>query len=99
MKLTPEIIEKIAELSRLSVTEAEKTYYAEQLSVIFDYIEMLDEVDTSAVLPTVQMSGLVDQVRADQAVPASIDVRRRLLQAFPEQEGGLLKVKAVFEKK
>ena len=84
-------------LARLSLTDNEKEYYAEQLSVILDYIEILNEVDTTGVEETCQVTGLMDVVRED--VPISIDeeTRKKLIDCFPEKSGDLLKVKAVFE--
>jgi aspartyl-tRNA(Asn)/glutamyl-tRNA(Gln) amidotransferase subunit C len=97
MKLTSEQVAQIATLARLSLTEEEKLRYADQLSAIFGYIEMLDEVDTSGVPETCQVTGLMDVVRED--VPVSIDeeTRKKLIVCFPEKSGDLLKVKAVFE--
>ncbi len=98
MKLTVDEIEKVAKLSRLALTEQEKKYYAEQLSGIFGYIEMLNEVDTEGVKATDQVTGLSDQTRPDLIVPSSVDMQKKLMDAFPEKQGNLLKVKAVFDK-
>lgn len=89
-------IEKIAELARLELSENEKQQYAEQLSVILDYIEMLNEVDTEGVPETVQVTGLEDVFRDDVVVSTDNEKLRKLIKAFPEKTGNLLKVKAVF---
>ena len=96
MKLDKDQIEQIATLARLELTEKEKTMYAEQLSVVLDYIEMLDEVDTTGVEETCQVTGLQDVVREDFVVEASEETKKKLINAFPEKVGKLLKVKAVF---
>ena len=96
MKLTITDIEKIADLARLELTETEKTEYAEQLSTVFSYMEMLNSVDTEGVPETCQVTGLEDVVREDVAVQADLDVRKKLIAAFPAQEANLLKVQAVF---
>lgn len=96
MKLDKDQIEQIATLARLELTEKEKTMYAEQLSVVLDYIEMLDEVNTTGVEETCQVTGLQDVVREDVVIEASEETKKKLINAFPEKVGKLLKVKAVF---
>lgn len=96
MKLTVTDIEKIADLARLELTEAEKIEYAEQLSTVFTYMDMLNAVDTEGVPETCQVTGLEDVTREDVAVQADLGVRKKLIAAFPEQEANLLKVQAVF---
>ena len=97
MKLTKDQIEQIAELARLALSEKEKRMYAEQLSVVFKYIEKLNEVDTEGVEETCQVTGLNDVVRDDIAKECPEEVRERLISLFPEHAGNQLKVKAVFE--
>lgn len=97
MKLTPEQIEAIAQLARLDLTDREKKMYAEQLSVVLDYIEMLDEVDTAGVEETCQVTGLEDIVREDVALECDEETRQKLINQFPDKMGNLLKVKAVFQ--
>lgn len=63
--LTKEEIIKIARLSRLQLTEEEITKYQEELSGVFDFFEMLEEVDTDGVEPTSQVTGLKNGLRAD----------------------------------
>ena len=97
MKLDKDQIEQIATLARLELTEKEKTMYAEQLSAVLGYIEMLDEVDTTGVEETCQVTGLEDVVREDVVEEASEETKKKLISAFPEKMGKLLKVKAVFD--
>ncbi len=97
MKLTPQQVAQIAHLARLSLTSKETENYAEQLSVIFGYMEMLNEVTTDAVQETCQVTGLMNVVREDVVFPISEEKRKKLIQAFPQKAGDLLKVKAVFQ--
>lgn len=90
-------IKHLAHLSRLSMTEEEQKMYAEQLSVIFDYMKLLEEVDTLSVPETSQVTGLEDVYRNDEVVVCDDNVRKKILQAFPEKHGELLKVKSVFQ--
>lgn len=96
MKLTAIEIESIAKLARLELSEAEKTMYAEQLSVILDYIDMLNEVETENIEETCQVTGLMDVTRGDTVYDCPEDVKRKLIAQFPEKIGNLLKVPAVF---
>lgn len=97
MKLTNEKVGQIATLARLAMTEKEKSYYADQLSVILNYIETLSEVDTEGVPETCQVTGLHDVVREDEVKKSSEETRRKIIANFPEKSGDLLKVKAVFD--
>lgn len=97
MKLTKDEIQSIATLARLELSEQEKEMYAEQLSAVLDYVEMLKEVDTSAVEETCQVTGLEDVFREDEVIKIDGEVRRAIIESFPEHTGALLKVRAVFE--
>lgn len=97
MSLTIAEVEHIAQLARLALTEEEKQQYAEQLSAIFDFMEVLNELDTSVVEETSQVTGLEDVLRADETVETERSVRDKLIAAFPQSQGNLLRVKAVFE--
>ncbi len=96
MKLTPQEVEDIAKLARLELTSKEKKMYAEQLSVVLDYVEMLNEVDTDGVEETCQVTGLEDVVREDEVHECSEETKKKIIKQFPEKVGELLKVKAVF---
>ena len=98
MKLERKDIEDLAKLARLDLTEDEKNRYAEQLSVIFEYFEMLGEVNTEDVPETCQVTGLLDVTRPDVAVQQDTETLEKLMACFPERQARLLKVKAVFKK-
>ncbi len=97
MKLSIDDVSHIAKLARLELTDGEKRMYAEQLSVVLEYIEMLDEVDTEGVEETCQVTGLSNIVRKDEVIECDKDTRDKLKALFPEREGNLLKVKKVFD--
>lgn len=89
-------IEHIARLARLELSESEKQQYAKELGIILDYVAMLDELDTSAVSETTQVTGLENVVREDEPTVMAEEDRKAMLEQFPERIGSLLKVKAVF---
>lgn len=96
MALTPQVIEQVAALARLELSEKEKKMYAEQLSVVLDYFSMLNEVNTDNVIETSQVTGLEDVTREDRVVERSEETKRKIIGNFPDKVGRLLKVKAVF---
>ena len=52
MKLTTEQVKKVAKLANLPVSSEEEELYAEQLSAILDYIDLLNTVDMSKLSPS-----------------------------------------------
>lgn len=64
--LTRDEIIKIAELSRLELSESEIEKYQTELSGILDFFEMLKEVNTEGVEPTAQVTGLENILRIDE---------------------------------
>lgn len=96
MKLTQKDIANIATLARLDLSEKEKQMYADQLSVVLDYIEMLNEVDTEGVEETCQVTGLKNAARQDEIIECDSDTRKKIINQFPDKMGDLLKVKAIF---
>jgi aspartyl-tRNA(Asn)/glutamyl-tRNA(Gln) amidotransferase subunit C len=94
--LTAEQVEKIATLSRLALTEEEKATFTQQLSSILDYVGQLKELNTEGVEPLQHIAPLENVFGPDEVRPCPPEERAELLNRFPEREGDLLKVKAVF---
>ncbi len=95
MKLTLDEVKHVAELAKLHLTDAEVAEYAEQLSAILDYAEMLQEVDTSDIPPTPYVLPLASVMRADEPEPSlPNDVA---LANAPDRDDGFFRVRAVFE--
>ncbi len=61
MKLSREDVLKLAKLSRLQLSEAEIYRYQKELSQILEYVEQLDSVDVTGLLPTYQVTGLTSE--------------------------------------
>lgn len=70
MKLDRAMVEHIAELAKLQLTEEEIDRYAEQLSDILAYAEKLQALDTDAIPPTASVLPLRNVLRPDQVVPS-----------------------------
>ena len=95
MKLTSAEVQHIAELARIELTETEKEKYAEELSAVLGFIEQLSEVNTNNVIPTSQVTGLVNVVRQDEIERCDEETRKQIFRSAPLIEGEYFKVKAV----
>jgi aspartyl-tRNA(Asn)/glutamyl-tRNA(Gln) amidotransferase subunit C len=103
-KLSLEEVEHIAELARLSLSNAEKEMFRDQLSAILDYADMLNHLDTTGVPPTASTLPLpahlaqaeVSHVlRRDQVRP-SLPTQDALSNA-PDAEADQFRVRAILE--
>jgi aspartyl-tRNA(Asn)/glutamyl-tRNA(Gln) amidotransferase subunit C len=94
-KITREQVIHVARLARLALTETEIEQLQHQLSDILANIALLDEVDTSDVPPTAQVTGLVGVMREDAAGPC-LSAEATLANA-PQREDNLFRVQHVFE--
>lgn len=56
MKLGQDQVKHVAKLADLPLSEEEGEKYLEQLSKILDYIDQLNQVDTSSIEPTFNVS-------------------------------------------
>lgn len=96
MKITHDMIERVAALSRLSFSEAELEGFISQLNEILEHIEKLDELDTTGVPPTSHMFFSTTPMREDKAreEPSPID---RLLENAPRRHEHFYVVPRVIE--
>ncbi|KKQ78627.1 MAG: Aspartyl/glutamyl-tRNA(Asn/Gln) amidotransferase subunit C [Parcubacteria group bacterium GW2011_GWC2_38_7] len=97
MKLDKAQIEHLANLAKLDISEEEKAKYAEQLSSILEYMDKLNEIDTTNVEPLSQVSGAIDVLRLD-AVKQCFS-QEKVLAEVPVLEKRQIKVKKVFDHK
>ena len=94
MALTVEEVKKIASLARLKLSPEEEKRYAETISAVLDYMNILNEVDTTGVEPTSQVTGLEDVYRED--VPSDSGRQKKILAQMPQVEADELVVPEVF---
>lgn len=94
-KITPDEVRRIAELANIGLTEPEVKQMTDELRQIVGFIEQLQSVDTKGVLPTNQVTGLVDGWRPDEV--RSEFSREELLANAPVQQDGFFKVKRVLD--
>lgn len=91
--VTPEVVKKIAELSRLEVSEQDVATLTTQLSAIFSHFEQLNKVVTTGVEPLVTPSPIEQFFREDD-VSDEFGAEGALSNA-PERQGNLFKVPPV----
>ena len=94
MSLTIEDVRKIAQLARVELSPEEEKRHALTMSTILEFIKTLNELDTTDVEPTAQVTGLEDVSRED--VARECPNKKGLLEQMPLVSGELLKVPAVF---
>ena len=64
-------VKHIATLARLGLDEAQIKKFSKQLDSIFSYVKVLDEVDTTNVEATSQVTGLENVTRLDKVKPSN----------------------------
>ena len=92
--LTREEVQRIADLARLALTDAELDLFTRQLGDILTYVEQIRSLDTSGVAPTSQV--LNRPVERDDETQPTLS-RADLLRNAPDAalEAGLFKVPRV----
>jgi len=95
-KLTDDGVRHIAKLANLTLTEDEVKKLQKQLSETLDYIKVLDELDTSKIEPTSQVTGLKKISREDK-VKSSLSQKEALSSSFSVLNG-FFRTKGVLEK-
>lgn len=85
-------VQKLARLSRLQLSKKEISTFKDELSAIVSYVEQLQKVDVAGFVPTSQVTGLTDVVRADELVDYGV-TPADLLKNAPALEDDQFKVK------
>jgi aspartyl-tRNA(Asn)/glutamyl-tRNA(Gln) amidotransferase subunit C len=73
MSIDRPIIEKTAKLANLELSDTEKDEFTHQISDILDYVEKINQLDTSKVTATDHIADLKNVFREDK-VQQSIDL-------------------------
>jgi aspartyl-tRNA(Asn)/glutamyl-tRNA(Gln) amidotransferase subunit C len=108
MKVTKQDVSYVAELANLELTEAERARMVRDLNSILEYMDRLNQLDTTDVPPMAQVSGRYGDpakkgtagfeyvMRPDQLRPSlPHDVA---LQNAPQTDGNFFKVPKVIER-
>ena len=95
MKVDNSIVEEIAHLARLKLTEEEKTHMISEMSEILNWMEKLNEVDTSNVEPLVHMSQEMNVLRDD--IEGEMLSHDAALKNAPKSDSSYFRVPKVIE--
>lgn len=66
MEVNDELVEKLAHLARLKFDDADKTAIKNDLQKMIQFVEKLNELDTTGVEPLLHMSCNVNVLREDE---------------------------------
>lgn len=94
-KITLKEIEHIAKLARIDLSQKEKEQFSCHLSDILGYVRQLQGVNTNDVEPVSQVTGVVNVVRKDVIEDCGESARKMIIDSFPEEKDGYIKVKQV----
>lgn len=95
MEIDEKIVGKIAELAKLTLTDAEKLKYAAQLEQIIDYVHQLSQVDTLSVQPLSHVHEMTNVFRDDS--PAESLAKEDVFRNAPERLGDYFRVPQVIK--
>lgn len=84
MQVTSEVVQHVAQLALLHLTDSRKERFTEQLNVILDYALKLYELDVTDVPPTSHALAMTQVLREDVLRP-SLSIADTLVNA-PEHE-------------
>ena len=94
-KITDETIEYVGILAKLKLSGEEKEQAKEDMQKMLDYIDKLDELDTTGVEPMSHVFPIHNVFRED--VVTNGDDREAMLENAPEQKDGQYQVPKTVE--
>ncbi len=86
-------VEKLAELSRIEVSEDEKEVFIKDLDAILGYVSEVQEVVTGEVEP--EAGRLHNVMREDENPHKSGEFTKEIMEEMPSTKDGYLKVKKI----
>ncbi|MFA6474905.1 MAG: Asp-tRNA(Asn)/Glu-tRNA(Gln) amidotransferase subunit GatC [Patescibacteria group bacterium] len=96
MALSHDEVIRISHLARISLTETEVKQFQVELSRILDYVDQLNQLDTTGVVPTASVTGLSNRLRPDDITDEF--TRDQMLASAIETAEGHIKVKSIHVK-
>ncbi len=96
MTIDKETVDKVAHLARLELAEDEKLVLIEDMGKILDFMDKLNEVDTTGVEPLVYMTDEINVLRED--VISHEITHEEALKNAPKHDGDYILVAKVIEK-
>ncbi len=90
-----ETVKHVATLSRLAMSDTELDRFTEQVSAILDYIDKLNQLDTTTIEPMSHALALKNVFRPDEPGPSL--PQEKALENAPEREVGFFRVPRIIE--
>ncbi len=95
MKVTDELIDKLAKLSKLEFDSEEKARIKIDMERMLDFVEKLNELDTTGVEPLIHVSDEANVFRADEVTESL--TQAEALKNAPHHDSFYFKVPKVVE--
>jgi aspartyl-tRNA(Asn)/glutamyl-tRNA(Gln) amidotransferase subunit C len=96
MKITEEIVDHIAHLSRLQFVGKEKEAIMQDMQNIISFMDKLSEIPTDNVEPLIFMSDEVNRLRED--VPEVTVTKEEALKNAPKKDSDYFRIPKVLDK-
>ena len=84
MEITKELVQYVAELSRIYLDEEQTEKMEKELEGIIRYMDVLNRVDTDSVEPLSHIFAMTNVMREDQVAPSW--AKEEILKNMPETE-------------
>lgn len=97
MEITQQDVEKVAQLARLAVSQAEKETFAKQLTQVLAHVDTLNRYDTTGIEPTATVMGQTNVFREDLVRP-SLSTDKALANAPMREADGFVVPKILEER-
>jgi aspartyl-tRNA(Asn)/glutamyl-tRNA(Gln) amidotransferase subunit C len=103
MKISDKDVAYVADLAHLELTQEERIRFLRDLNSILEYVDRLNELDTSHVQPLAQMGGLLGATLDSSREDILEGLRKSLphdiaLANAPDSEGTFFRVPKVIER-
>jgi len=96
MSINRDTVNKVANLARLDLTEAETETMIKDLSNIVSFVEKINELDTTGITPTAHVLDVNNVMREDEEKPAECSLED-MISLAPAREGSFIAVPRVLE--
>lgn len=93
--ITKKDVEHVATLAKLKFNDEQLEKFTDQIEDIIDLVDTLNEVDTTNVEPTFNVTDQLNRMRKDVAVRSND--KEALLANAPETENGFIRVPAILD--
>lgn len=93
--ITKKDVEHVATLAKLKFNDEQLEKFTDQIEDIIDLVDTLNEVDTTNVEPTFNVTDQLSRMREDVAVRSND--KEALLANAPETENGFIRVPAILD--